>query len=152
MVECVHRQLKWSLKARESGKYWLEHLCWVLFGLRVAPKEDVAVSSGEVFIGNHMVLPHQARMKEDAGGVPEITLRQRSFAEEAGSRPSLLDVTTHVYVRRSNVCGLQDDAYSGPYKVVRHGKKVLLLELWSCQEWAVLRSRFILARLQLVKM
>ena len=54
--------------------------------MRAAPKEDAAVSSAEVVFGRQMVLPHQARMKEEASGVPKIPLRQRSYPEVAGGR------------------------------------------------------------------
>ena len=135
MVERFHRQLKQSLKARESGKSWLEHLPWALLGLRAAPKEDAAVSSAEVVFGRQMVLPHQARMKEEASGVPEIPLRQRSYAEVAGGRPTLLEDATHVYVRRGAVGGPLENAYSGPYQVIKREKKVLLLQLGERQEW-----------------
>ena len=40
MVERYHRQLKEALRSRSSGSAWLEHLPWVLVGLRAAPKED----------------------------------------------------------------------------------------------------------------
>ena len=39
--------------------------------MRAAPKEDAAVSSAEVVFGRQMVLPHQARMKEEVSGVPD---------------------------------------------------------------------------------
>ena len=39
MVEQFHRQLKAVLHARCSVGDWLEHLPWVLLGLRAAPKE-----------------------------------------------------------------------------------------------------------------
>ena len=103
--------------------------------MRAAPKEDAAVSSAEVVFGRQMVLPHQARMKEEASGVPEIPLRQRSYAEVAGSRPTLLEDATHVYVRRGAVGGPLENAYSGPYQVIRRERKVLLLQLGQRQEW-----------------
>ena len=98
MVERFHRQLKQSLKASESGKSWLEHLTWALLGLRAAHTKDATVTSVEVVFGSQMILPHQARTREVAGGVPQITLRQWSYVEVAGGKPSLLDGATHVYV------------------------------------------------------
>ena len=135
MVERFHRQLKQSLKARESGKSWLEHLPWTLLGLRAAPKEDSAVSSAEVVFGNQMILPHQAQSKEVPGGEPLIGLRQRSYADAVKKRPSLLDGATHVYIRRGAVGGPLENSYSGPYAVVRREKKILLLQLGDRQEW-----------------
>ena len=37
MVECFHRQLKVVLHARCSGVDWLEHLLWLVLGLRAVP-------------------------------------------------------------------------------------------------------------------
>ena len=53
----------------------------------------------------------------------------------AGGRPSLLEDATHIYVLRGAVGGLLENAYSGPYQVIRWGKKVLLLQLGARQEW-----------------
>ena len=49
-----------------------------------------------------MALPHQAKMKEDASGVPLIPLRQRPYAEVAGGRPSLLEGAIHM-----SMCGAE---------------------------------------------
>ena len=59
MVERSHRQLKDALKARLACAAWLDHLPWVLLGLRVAPKEDTAISSAELVYLAPLVLPAQ---------------------------------------------------------------------------------------------
>ena len=59
MVERFHRQLKAALRARCSGGDWLEHLPWVLLGLRAAPKEEGGVSAAEATYGHSLVLPSQ---------------------------------------------------------------------------------------------
>jgi hypothetical protein len=59
MVERLNRQLKESLRAREAGERWLEHLPWVMLGLRAAPKEQARVSSAEVVYGIPLTLPGQ---------------------------------------------------------------------------------------------
>ena len=38
---------------------WLEHLPWVLLGIRVAPKEDSGVSAAEAGFGGQLALPGQ---------------------------------------------------------------------------------------------
>ena len=57
IVEWFHRQLKATLHARCSGADWLEHLPWVLLGLRAAPKEEAGVSAAEATYGHSLVLP-----------------------------------------------------------------------------------------------
>jgi hypothetical protein len=59
MVERFHRQLKNSLRARLCGPNWVDHLPWVLLGLRAAPKEDSGVSSAEMLYGSPLSLPGQ---------------------------------------------------------------------------------------------
>ncbi len=59
MVERCHRQLKDALRARSSANDWPDHLPWVLLGMRAVPKEDSAVSSAEMVLGDPLVLPGQ---------------------------------------------------------------------------------------------
>ncbi len=59
LVERTHRQIKDALRARLAGNRWPEHLPWVLFGLRAAPKEDSVVSSAELVFGAPLTLPGQ---------------------------------------------------------------------------------------------
>ena len=59
MVERVHRRLKEALKELQAGPRWLEHLPWVLFGLRTAPREDTGVSAAELVYGSQLALPGQ---------------------------------------------------------------------------------------------
>ena len=58
-VERFHQQLKVALGARCRGADWLEHLPWVLLGLRAAPKEEAGVSAAEATYGHSLVLPNQ---------------------------------------------------------------------------------------------
>jgi len=57
LVERFHRQLKEGLCARASGAAWLQHLPFVLLGLRATPKEEANVSSAEAVLGEAPVLP-----------------------------------------------------------------------------------------------
>ena len=139
MVERFHRQLKQSLKARDCGSAWLDHLPWVLLGLRAAPKEDSAVSSAEAVFGSTLTIPSQAQ-EIVSGHLPSadpplISLRQRSYAEVASGHNSLLDGATHVYIRRGAMGGPFSSSYSGPYRVLQREKKILLLQLGDRQEW-----------------
>ena len=123
MVERMHRQLKEALRARQCGTAWLEHLPWVLLGMCAAPKEVSGVSSAEAVYGTPLVLPSQAQTLitpatgETGMVVPAaIPARQRSYAEVASGRPSLLTGATHVYVRRGPPGGTLEQKFSGPYQ------------------------------------
>ena len=52
-------QLKAALHARCSEAAWLEHLPWVLLGLRASPKYETGVSSAEATYGHSPMLPSQ---------------------------------------------------------------------------------------------
>jgi transposase InsO family protein len=65
MVERFHRKLKNSLRARLCGPNWVDHLPWVLLGLRAAPKEDSGVSSAEMLYGSPLSLPGQFLASEE---------------------------------------------------------------------------------------
>ena len=136
MIERFHRQLKEALRARQCGTAWLEHLPWVLLGLRAAPKETSGVSSAEAVFGTPLVLPSQAQpppvltVTEPEPVLPEaIPARQRSYAEAARARPSLLTKATHVYVKRGPQCGTLEPRYSGPYQVIEKLGKTCKLQV-----------------------
>jgi transposase InsO family protein len=98
MVERCHRQLKDVLPARSAANDWPDHLPWVLLGLRAAPKEDSAVSSADMVLGDPLVLPGQPpaagespppqRSYRDAllGAQPAMSLRDLCRRPNPGSR------------------------------------------------------------------
>jgi hypothetical protein len=57
LVEHFHRQLTDALRARLAGVQWVEHLPWVLLGLRAAPREDINISSAEMVYGLFLSFP-----------------------------------------------------------------------------------------------
>ena len=97
------------------------------------------MSSAEAVFDSPLSIPSQAQ-EVVAGHLPPadpplINLRQRSYAEVAGSHNSLLDGATHIYIRRGAMGGPFSSSYSGPYRVLLREKKILLLQLGDRQEW-----------------
>jgi len=133
MVERFHRQLKDGLRARAAGSSWLEHLPWVLLGLRSAPKEDAAVSSAEAVYGTQLVLPgqlhHPDGVAQPTCRVPPLPLRERSYPAATRSGSGLLDGVEWVYVRRGQHGGPLEQAYVGPYQVLERTDKVFKLQV-----------------------
>ena len=74
MVKRFHRQLKDTLRARSSGKDWLEHLPWVLLGLCAAPKEEAGVSLAEAALGASLQLLGQP-LPVDCPGMQQAVQR-----------------------------------------------------------------------------
>jgi hypothetical protein len=111
MVERCHCQLKDALRVRSAANDWPDHLPWVLLGLRVAPKEDSAVSFEEMVPGDPLVLPGQLptageppppqRSYRDAllGG-PTRHVPTRPLPPAQSGLPAGLAACTSVYIRR----------------------------------------------------
>ncbi len=135
MVERTHRQLKDALRARLADPRWPEHLPWVLFGLRAAPKEDSGLSSAELVFGMPLTLPGQLlavpetpveKVVEELRAVQPLPTRQLSCAE-AASGPQQLQEAEFMYVRRGGVVPPMSPLYQGPYRVLERSQKFLSL-------------------------
>jgi hypothetical protein len=57
LVERLHRRLKEAVKARLAAANWLEHLPWVLLGIRSSPWDDSGISASEMVYGTPLTLP-----------------------------------------------------------------------------------------------
>ncbi len=91
MVECFHRRLKDTLHARSASANWVDHLPWVLLGLRAAAREDD--SSTPAQIQHHRRLP--PHLPDDLARAPTV------------------------FMRRDNQVPPLQPLYNGPYAVIR---------------------------------
>jgi transposase InsO family protein len=134
MVERTHRQLKDSLRARLAGPRWPEHLPWVLFGLRAAPKEDSSLSSAELVFDMPLTLPGQLlavpveKVVEELRAVQPLPTRQLSYAEAASGLQQLQEAE-FVYMRRGGVVLPLSPLYQGLYRVLEISQKFLSLKV-----------------------
>ena len=112
MVERFHRQLKAALRARCSGADWLEHLPWVLLGLRTAPKEEAGVSAAEAAYGHSLMLPSQLqpppRAPHAASAKVEIPSTVKPAREAEKVRKVGVQEACHMYVCVGAVTGPLD--------------------------------------------
>jgi RNase H-like domain found in reverse transcriptase/Reverse transcriptase (RNA-dependent DNA polymerase)/Integrase zinc binding domain/Integrase core domain len=145
MIERFHRQLKQSLKARQCGTAWAEHVPWVLLGLRAAPKEDSSVSAAEAVYGEQLVIPHQLKASAEVQPSPSPSpppepptvaepttssgVGPRSYAEVAATPYKQLQAAEYVYVRRGNLGGPLSPPYSGPYRVLSRREKIFEVQV-----------------------
>jgi hypothetical protein len=145
MIERFHRQLKQSLKARQCGTEWAEHVPWVLLGLRAAPKEDSNISAAEAVYGEQLVIPHQLQGRTEvqppppppsppdpptgAEPAPSSSEGPRTYAEVAATPYKQLPAAEYVYVRHGNLGGPLSPPYSGPYSVLRRREKIFEVQL-----------------------
>jgi len=138
LVERFHRQLKEGLRARASGAAWLQHLPFVLLGLRAAPKEEANVSSAEAVLGEQPVLPGQLVPPQAdlrAPDRPQIPSTVRSYASVAAEPPSPLQGVEFAYVHREPAAGPLEPAFRGPYRILDLRAKVVLLQIGDRQDW-----------------
>ena len=59
LVERFHRRLKEALRARLAAVNWMDHLPWVLLGLRAAPREEDSTTPAQAVFGSPLILPGQ---------------------------------------------------------------------------------------------
>jgi hypothetical protein len=59
MVEHFHRRLKDALRARCAAANWVDHLPWVLVGLRAAAREDNSTTPPQAVFGSPLILRAQ---------------------------------------------------------------------------------------------
>jgi hypothetical protein len=138
MVERTHRQLKDALRARLAGPRWPEHLPWVLFGLRAAPKEDSGLSSAELVFGMPLTLPGQLlavpetpveKVVEELRAVQPLPTRQLSYAEATSGLQPPATLGGRVRVRAQGSGPSLIPLYQGPYRVLERSQKFLSLEV-----------------------
>ncbi len=136
LVERFHRQLKEALRSREAGVDWLEHLPWVMLGLRATPKEDTGVSSAELAFGAPLTLPGELLVTPEASTEalveqirsgftlfrPLPSRRQSEPVVESGV-PTPLKEASHVYILRGAVAPTLEPKYQGPYLVLEKHRK-----------------------------
>ena len=94
MVEWLHLQIKDALHARGAATEWVDHLPWVLLGLRASPKEDSGISTAETILGQQLVGLPVAHVPPSV--IPAI---RRSYAEVAASPTSPLNSAEWVHLR-----------------------------------------------------
>ena len=137
IVERMHRQLKEALRARCSGSDWIEHLPWVLLGLRTAPKEEANVSAAEATYGDPLVLPGQIQplKREMPKELPRIPNTTKSSQHEEAGVPKQLQQAELVYVKEGAASKPLQQKFRGPYKVLTREPKKMELQIGERREW-----------------
>jgi hypothetical protein len=59
MVEHFHRRLKDALRTRCAAANWVDHLPWVLLGLRAATRDDDSSTPAQAVFSSALILPGQ---------------------------------------------------------------------------------------------
>jgi transposase InsO family protein len=138
-VERFHRRLKEALKARLAGSDWVDHLPWVMLGLRAAPREDSGISAAELVYGAPLSLPGQFLttskpppsefVQQLRSHIPCIADRPDDKQVAAQPPPFSLQSAAFVYVKSPPASPGLTPAYRGPYRVRVLGRKYFVIEI-----------------------
>jgi hypothetical protein len=129
-VERFHWQLKDSLWAGLDRLDWLEHLSWILLGLRAAPREDFGVSAALFLQGSSSrspsrhLPPSYSNLAHPFLGVGQD--KQRPATADYGPA---LQAATNVYVRLPPVLPVLSPANHRPYRMWVLGAKYFILKV-----------------------
>ncbi len=126
--------MKDALRAQSAANDWPDHLPWVLLGLRAAPKEDSAISSAEMVLGDPLVLPGQPPTAGEPPPPPQWSYKDALLGGQTRHVPTrplpaalaaALAACTSVYIR---------PLYGGPYAVLERSEKVFRLQVGDREE------------------
>ena len=142
---CKCREGGWKISWKTLHRFitiifkgWLDHLPWVLIGLRAAPTEDSALSSAEAVFGVPLAIPSQAQsmMKRPSDpAVEQLLIARRKRSICWSSRRALFYLGWCLTCLHQAGCGERPlaSSYSGPRLVLRREQKILLLQMGNRQ-------------------
>ena len=143
-IERFHRKLKNALRARLDGQTnWMDHLPWVLFGLRTAPNTDTGFSPFELVFGERPRFPGESSRLLQAPPVTPFGRQLRQVMTEVRAQVpqwhQARDVSSHipkelsdcaeVLVREDRTLPTLRPRYAGPYRVLCRHDKTFDLEM-----------------------
>lgn len=145
LVERLHRQLKSAVTCHANNENWVQSLPWVLLGIRSAWKDDIQASAADLVYGEPLRLPGQfLSPKPDALAdysdlvsrlrchINQMAPQQTSWHTSAARTfyvPKDLSTTSHVFLRLGPERKPLQAPYSGPFKVLRRGKKAFDIDV-----------------------
>uniref|UniRef100_A0AAV2KH15 Reverse transcriptase RNase H-like domain-containing protein n=1 Tax=Knipowitschia caucasica TaxID=637954 RepID=A0AAV2KH15_KNICA len=136
----VHWHMGFAFRLTDGN--WVDKLPWFMLGLRTAPKEDLQSSSAELVYGQALRVPgdfipdatrpwsateQRSSLREVAMGFAPVPRSQHCSPESrmpAGLRSALF-----VFVRHDAHRGPLRPPHDGPFKVLQHGDKSLVVDI-----------------------
>lgn len=139
LVERFHRDVKAAIMARKNAK-WSDELPIILLGLRSVVKEDMGCTSAELLYGQPLVLPGEMFVSSPTEVSPDtyVTQLREYFRQLRPTETRKNTITTYVpedlltskfvFVRVDRVRKGLEPPYEGPYRVIRHLRKQIIIE------------------------
>ena len=146
LIERFHRTLKERLMARAQSSgtgTWMDHLPFVLLGVRTAVREDSGCSPAELLYGESLRLPSDLLSSPSFGSTPALA----DFASDLrgimranapmpfdyhGSPPERVPASlascSHIFLRVDAVRRPLSPPYEGPFRVLERGPKTFVID------------------------
>ena len=136
-IERMHRTLKTALKAR--GKYWLDQLPIILFGIRISPDAENN-SPYSLVTGEQPLIPpiciDDSDQKDLAEKLHNIIYPYRAPRQQTRRSfvPDSLKTCDFVWLRLDRIRSPLEAPYQGPYKVLHRTDSTFILDIKSRPE------------------
>ncbi|XP_064468597.1 uncharacterized protein LOC135381006 [Ornithodoros turicata] len=143
MVERLHRQLKAAICARRNSANWVDHLPWVLLGIRSSLKQDLQCSPSDLVFGCPLSLPDDflsspspappsahdfaAQLRDHFRDLQPASPRQPTN-RKIFVHPDL-KTSSHVFVRADHVKPPLTPAYTGPHRLLAQDEKTVTVDI-----------------------
>lgn len=133
--------------ARLAGNDWLDHLPWVLLGIRTAVKEAMGTSVAKMVCGTPLTVPadffpanqpdpgvlgHLEQLREITGSLAPARTVRHSFPPS--NLPKSLNSCGFVFVKRGQVRPSLRAPYDGPFEVLEKGDKTFKIRIGTKSE------------------
>ncbi|XP_064463563.1 uncharacterized protein LOC135374552 [Ornithodoros turicata] len=143
MVERLHRQLKAAICARRDSANWVDHLPWVLLGIRSSLKQNLQCSPSDLVFGCPLRLPGDflsspspappsahdfaAQLRDHFRDLQPVSPRQPTN-RKIFVHPDL-KTSSHVFVRADHVKPPLTPAYTGPHRLLVQDEKTVTVDI-----------------------
>ena len=128
LCERFHHSIKAALRASLKDGDWVDKLPWVMLGLRCAPKEDLQSSLAELVYGQALRVPALV-----GGQTTFLPPGNRQGSHVSTRHPRFphtpLRAVDYVFIRHKAHRGPLRPPYNGPFRVLRHGNKCLVVDV-----------------------